>query len=199
MSWVQVLNADYPFKWNVYPAHATPLYYAASFGLTNIVLHLLDYGAELDIAGSRFGGTALHAAAWRGYVDTASVLLERSADPNQADWDGVTPLHSAASCGNLEMISLLLENGASRELRDRDGEVAYQWAVNAGFRHAQMLIGFVEGEESHGLHETVQAQVPRAAVWSHPKSFYPSWYDKRSGMTSSIVVEVQTVSDYPLR
>jgi len=41
MSWVQVLNADANFKWDVYPRHATPLYYASSFGLGWAVRSLL--------------------------------------------------------------------------------------------------------------------------------------------------------------
>ena len=44
MSWVQVLNADFNFKWDLYPRHATSLYYASSFGLTKIVDALIREG-----------------------------------------------------------------------------------------------------------------------------------------------------------
>ncbi len=68
MSWVQDLNADYSFKYNLYPQHATSLYYAASFCLDHIVNALIENGAVLDAPGSRFGGTALHGAVLRCHV-----------------------------------------------------------------------------------------------------------------------------------
>ena len=194
MSWVQVLNADYPFKWNRYSTHATPLYYAASFGLTSTVRHIVSQGVDLNAPGSCFGGTALHAAAWRGYTDAAAVLLDHGAEPNRSDVDGVSPLHSAASCGNLEMIRLLLKYGASRDVKDQDGETPDQWAVNAGYWRSERLILGQGNDESERRAVLEVEPAERSKVWTYPKSYYPSWYDKRSGMASSVILKVEIVS-----
>ena len=85
----QVLNADYNVKWDVYPRHATSLYYAASFGLAEIVEALIGTGAELNAPGSRFGGTALHAAALREHIPVMKLLLEAGSDPGRADFNHV--------------------------------------------------------------------------------------------------------------
>ena len=44
------------------PKHLTPLYYAASFGLLEVVEHLISCGVDVDARGGIYGGTALPAA-----------------------------------------------------------------------------------------------------------------------------------------
>ncbi|KAK8017904.1 hypothetical protein PG991_007094 [Apiospora marii] len=122
MSWIQVLNSNWIFQWDEYPRHATPLYYAASFGLKEIVEGLVRGGANVDDAGSRFGGTALHGATLREHVDIMRVLLRAGADPSKADNNLVTPLHTAVRIGNPEVLKLLLDHGASKEAADSLGE-----------------------------------------------------------------------------
>ncbi|KAJ9612465.1 hypothetical protein H2200_004062 [Cladophialophora chaetospira] len=113
MSWVQVINAAHG-RWNIYPRHATPLYYAASFGLLEVVQDIIQKpGVDLNAPGSRFGGTALHAAVLRQHVHVMSALLEAGADPNQEDFNHVRPLHSAATYGNEEVVKILLAYGAT--------------------------------------------------------------------------------------
>jgi hypothetical protein len=140
MSWVQVLNANYNLWWDFYPRHATSLYYAASFGLTETVEALINNGADLDAPGSRFGGTALHGAVIRDHLPAMKLLLEAGADPNRADHYRVTPLHTAVAYGNLDVISVLLKFGASKEAADGIGETPYHWAVKAGQSESQNLL-----------------------------------------------------------
>jgi hypothetical protein len=52
MSWIQILNSNWIFKWDDYPRHATPLYYAASFGLGNVVERLIRNGVDLNAPGA---------------------------------------------------------------------------------------------------------------------------------------------------
>ncbi|KAM7211112.1 hypothetical protein V8F06_013508 [Rhypophila decipiens] len=124
LSWVQIINADAPFKWHSYPRHATPLYYASSFGLATIVEHILLSGSTtINSPGSTFGGTALHAATIRHHIPIIDLLLAAGADPGQGDFHNVTPLHSAASQGNMATINVLLGRTNNNLYSDHDSEV----------------------------------------------------------------------------
>ena len=188
LSWVQVLNADSPFKWDLYPRHATPLYYAASFGLLHVVKYLIEMSVDLDAPGSRFGGTALHGAIYRYHTTVSAALLQAGANPNQADFDRISPLHSAAGQGHIQSIKLLLEYGASKDARDRGGQTPLDWAARAGQDEAySMLIGKLPTTEIETKSLTYQ-------VWKPNSKYIPNWYDKRSGLDSSIVLAV-TIGD----
>lgn len=164
MSWIQILNADSPFKWNLYPRHATPLYYASSFGLTSLVSHLLSslpsdnplaLTKALNSPGSRFGGTAVHAATIRHHLDIMDLLLSAGADPARGDFNNVTPLHSAASQGNMQTIRVLLRYGAPLTTRDAlAGKTPAEWAAMSGeMKVAAFLMQFpAEGEEIEDRH-----------------------------------------------
>jgi hypothetical protein len=140
MSWVQAINARHSSHWDFYPRHATPLYYAASFGLTEMVRRLIKTGVNLNAPGSRFGGAALHAAVIRHHIEVLKLLLENGADPNHADFNHASPLHSAASYGYVEVASILMEYGASKNALDQMGETPYDWAVFGGQRDVQKLL-----------------------------------------------------------
>lgn len=141
MSWVQILNASNEAQWDFYPHHATPLYYAASFGLIDTVKDILqDPEVDLDAPGSRFGGTALHAAVLREHIEVMGLLLAAGANPNQADWNKVTPLHSAALYGSEQVIRVLLDHGASVEAMDTEGRTPRDWAIDGGKLEAQRLV-----------------------------------------------------------
>ncbi|KAK4221042.1 hypothetical protein QBC38DRAFT_461908 [Podospora fimiseda] len=146
MSWVQVFNADMPFKWHVYPKHATALYYAASLGLDTVVESLLQPETssgiqDLNNPGSRFGGTPLHAAVIREHLTIVKRLLAAAANPAKADFDGVTPLHSAASQGSLDVIRVLLDHGAPIGAKDgMAGKTPAEWARLSGrFETAELI------------------------------------------------------------
>ncbi|KAK6373649.1 hypothetical protein LTS17_008142 [Exophiala oligosperma] len=88
---------------------ATPLYYAASYGLTETVRALIsgledndddddDNGGRADFLNTRagrYGGTALHAAVWRNRPDILKLLLDAGADPTVEDDNGMTPVQLA--------------------------------------------------------------------------------------------------------
>jgi hypothetical protein len=91
---------------------ATPLYYAALCGFTELVKHLASLRPE-DLHDSHgHYGTPLHAASYMGHYDAALALLDR--DPMMVDKtvDNKTPLHAAYYGGQLEIIKLLLDKGA---------------------------------------------------------------------------------------
>jgi len=133
MSWVQLLNAlpvigkDATTAWSSYPKLATPLYYAAAFGLYQIVHSLVDAGADLNAPASRFGGTALHGAVVRHHIPVIKLLLEAGADVNKCDSNSITPLHTAVWHEESEIVSLLLKYGARRE------DMPQEWFESAAY------------------------------------------------------------------
>ncbi|KAK9792863.1 hypothetical protein SCARD494_06731 [Seiridium cardinale] len=212
MSWVQVINADANFKWNVYPQHATSLYYAASFGLLGVVQHLLSpSGASEGInkPGSRFGGTPLHAATIRGHTHIMEILLEHGADPSKGDYNKVTPLHSASAQGHLSVVQLLLQHKANTGARDSmDYKTPLEWAQMGEKDEVISLLREKEspkGGEDFALFPlesgttcsrgsdtpSTSTASEDIAIWSPTHSFFPDFYERRSGTASSILVSFE--------
>lgn len=89
-AWVQLLI---PNSKATQIKNTPPLYYAASFGLTEVVRYLLDAGADIEVHGGRGGATPLNIASYRGHYDVAKLLLERGASPsaidNYVEWSAI--------------------------------------------------------------------------------------------------------------
>ncbi|RSL60738.1 hypothetical protein CEP54_006563 [Fusarium duplospermum] len=209
MSWVQVLNADSPFKWNVYPRHATSLYYAASLGLDEAVESLLRSTSleEINAPGSRFGGTAIHAAAIRGHVSIIKKLVAAGGDPGKADFNKVTPLHSAASRRSMETIKVLLEHGAPKAAKDgMDGKTPADWARLSGHMDVARMIELFSEEIDSGKEyrescgkgtnsklppDTFSGSIPHTIeVWQPGVCFFPDFYERRSGLDCSHIIGI---------
>ncbi len=73
---------------------STLLSTAALMGHTEVVVFLLDKGADVTAKNSD-GGTALHSAAFLGRVETTKALLKRGADVHARSSDGGTPIEAA--------------------------------------------------------------------------------------------------------
>lgn len=76
----------------------TPLMFAARVGDLNTAKLLVSSNADIN-AVSVEDGTALVIAASRGYENLALYLLEKGADPDLTDANGMTPLHYAMRDG----------------------------------------------------------------------------------------------------
>ncbi|KAG0647594.1 Meiotically up-regulated [Hyphodiscus hymeniophilus] len=94
----------------------TALHAAAASGFPHFVSLLLEKGAMIDTASGR--GTALQLACRVNSFDSASLLLEKGANPNARSSValGVPPIMSAMRYGNTELIDLLLKYGADINL-----------------------------------------------------------------------------------
>ena len=107
----------------------TPLMFAAREGCAQCARHLIDAGADVDLADPK-NVTPLFLAVDNLHFDTAKVLIGAGANPNKWDWQGRTPLYSAVDVNSLprggrpdrpstdatsavEIIRLLLEAGAN--------------------------------------------------------------------------------------
>ncbi len=104
---------------NIGSPYDGPLHVGARLGSTEIVVDLLDAGADPELPG--FGGAhPLHAAALAHKARIISVLLERGAKVDALDNVGRTPLMTDLSSGDpdLETLTVLLEGGANSNLLD---------------------------------------------------------------------------------
>jgi uncharacterized protein len=98
-------GAQIEFKgWN-------PLLYAATGGKDEVVVLLLNVGANVN-ARSDNGSTPLMMATRAGYSSTVKLLLDRGANPNLKNERGQTALMWAMDYGHTEIGTLLLERGA---------------------------------------------------------------------------------------
>src|SRR5204863_477872 len=114
----------------------TALHLAARQGETESVKALLDGGAPIDQRAVGDNSTPLLVATINGQFDLARFLLDRGADPNAAEHNGVTPLYAALNCQwaakalypqprayeqqrttYLDLMTALLEKGANPNVR----------------------------------------------------------------------------------
>lgn len=89
----------------------TPLHEAAYYGHMNLVTYFLDLGHPIDPL-DRFNQTPLFRAshAGRGYI--VELLINKKAEPNLLDNDGVTVQHCASFQGMPDMSWWLVHKGA---------------------------------------------------------------------------------------
>jgi len=100
-----------------------------------IIRALLDAKADINFQASD-GRTALLAAAASSDqgqgLATATLLLDRGANPDVANTKGETPLMLAAGSGNEKMVKLLLRKEAKVDLKSGAGETAMSFAQRSG-------------------------------------------------------------------
>ena len=102
----------------------TPLHSAAFYGDLEMVQVLLEYGVDVNAMTSA-DNTPLNFAFQNGDLNdprVARFLVERGADPNMRNYNGVTPLHRALKTGRIEMARVLIEHGANAEVKNDEGK-----------------------------------------------------------------------------
>ncbi|XP_048867150.1 ankyrin repeat and SOCS box protein 10 isoform X1 [Brienomyrus brachyistius] len=99
----------------------TPLHIAASRGYADCLRHLLQRGANVELAPG--GTTALHEACEGGHSECARLLLSYGANANATNEEGLAPLHMCIFPESLECAKHLLQFGAAvngRSLEEDD-------------------------------------------------------------------------------
>ncbi len=87
-------------------------------------------GRIVDTRDSGNGQTALHIVVQRQDASWVGFLLQKGANPNIADRQGITPLMLSAQLGFLEGSDWLLDKGAKVDITNRGGETALIFAVH---------------------------------------------------------------------
>ena len=109
---------------------ASPLYYAALCGFSDVAKYLLDAHPQDLNARSGTCGTPLHAALDRGHQSVALILLERDVDIGCLDFQSRTPLHIACR-GCTDVVSVLINRGVDLNAEDDSRvtplHIASQW------------------------------------------------------------------------
>ncbi|XP_028281299.1 protein phosphatase 1 regulatory subunit 12A isoform X7 [Parambassis ranga] len=88
----------------------------------------LNSGQIQDVRHAKSGGTALHVAAAKGYVEVLKLLIQAGYDVNIKDYDGWSPLHAASHWGKEEACRILVENLCDMDLMNKMGQTAFDVA-----------------------------------------------------------------------
>ncbi|XP_041114090.1 protein phosphatase 1 regulatory subunit 12A-like isoform X2 [Polyodon spathula] len=88
----------------------------------------LNSGQINDVRHAKSGGTALHVAAAKSYVEVLKLLIQAGYDVNIKDYDGWTPLHAAAHWGKEEACRVLVENLCDMDAVNKVGQTAFDVA-----------------------------------------------------------------------
>jgi len=83
----------------------TALMLAATFGYSMVALDLVNKGARVGLSSK--GVTALHLAALQGHLGVVKTLLEKGADPQARNDEGLTPAMLALRNGHIEVAKYL--------------------------------------------------------------------------------------------
>jgi len=182
--WIHDLDSDIKRPMESIDEHpsrvdATPLYYASLCGLSLMAKHLIT--TRHDDVNAKCGrhGTPLHAAAHKGHVDVASVLLDHRASVNVMNRYRKNPLSMAYDAKHDEVVELLLDRGANVEgLFDYRGRLLHRASADGRTDVVRMLLQHkadvnVRGDmlwtplhfaSSHGHLEVVKLLVERKAT-----------------------------------
>ena len=99
------------------------------------IARLLMSGTPIDLTNrDKRRRTALYAAIDMGHTELVVLLLDKGADVNQRDVNGVTPLMAAGQSGGpyKALVRLLLSKGADEGLKDKQGLTALARLKKAG-------------------------------------------------------------------
>ena len=92
----------------------TPLHVASAMGNDEVVLLLLEHGAEVSARNNK-GGTPLHYAARHGHSETLRFLLHTGADLQSRNNNGWTPEDLARVYSHPQVVAMLQAEALRRE------------------------------------------------------------------------------------
>jgi ankyrin repeat protein len=122
-------------------AGQSPLAFAARFAHTDIVELLIEWDADVNLAGERYKLTPLIGAAIGGNTTIGRLLIEAGANINQKDViNGGSPLLWAIMYSNTEFAEMLINKGAEFYNEDEQVYSAYQFAQQMGNQHLVNLM-----------------------------------------------------------
>lgn len=144
------------------PNGLTALGIACIYGSVECARRLLDARAGVDVRFQKGDWTPLQTAAEHGHAAVCRLLLERNAQVNAIDLDGLTALHWAAEYGSAECARALLEGGADSSLRTVNADTALMLAERTDNRAVVRVLGGVVEEEIEAKPLPLPLPLPRA-------------------------------------
>ena len=97
------------------------IYELADGGELDVLLALLERGADVNAWDLKRDKTPLLVAVCESELAAVEVLVNAGAEPNVRSSEGDTPLRACAEVGDVGMASLLLSAGATRTINDWGG------------------------------------------------------------------------------
>jgi ankyrin repeat protein len=112
-------------------ANCTPLHLACRSGYEATIRVLAEESNSVNLL-TKDGQTPLHFVWANAHLDSpriAQFLIDKGADTNAQDKDGIASLHVAAARRNAKAVELLLDEGANARLVDKKERSALHWLV----------------------------------------------------------------------
>jgi hypothetical protein len=131
------------------PKGTTPVFVACDECREDVLAHLIENGAEVNVQ-NEDGFCPLHVIAkgW-GALECAELLVKNGADVNlKTRGDGMVPLHWAAATGKQELVELFLRSGARQDIPNSEGRLPidlaklnYEREPSEGLRRIMEVFG----------------------------------------------------------
>jgi ankyrin repeat protein len=111
---------------------------AVMYGDLDEVQTIISETPKIVNAGDEYGFTALHNAMAEEQKETISYIIEKGANVNAQNDDGIAPLHIACT---IENAKLLIEAGADINLKDNNGNTPLH--IHASERDSDDVIQYL--------------------------------------------------------
>jgi ankyrin repeat protein len=106
----------------------SPLILACYKGNIEVSKYLIDIVQDVNYQSQE--GTALMAAVMRNNLELINLLLNKNANINPSNANGVNALMLAIQFKRTEIIKIFLEKNPNLALKDNDGKTAFEYATN---------------------------------------------------------------------
>ncbi|KAF8344870.1 ankyrin repeat-containing domain protein [Amanita rubescens] len=120
---------------------------ASHIGYIDIVILLLDHGADVHATHEQDNTSAFQYGVYKKHLNILQLLLKRGVDVNQKGWRGGTALHSGAMYGHSEIIQFLIRNGAEINIFDQRGLTPLHCASSCGHNASVVQLLIYEGAD----------------------------------------------------
>ncbi len=135
---------------------STSLTHSAFKGNIEVLKHLLQAPGIRVNKRTKEGITALFYASKQGHAEAAELLLNKGADPELADENGVAPLHIACLLGYTGVVRALLNAGADMENMLDKVYTSYRLARMGGHRE---IMNLIEGYRRDRVEQALEGHV----------------------------------------